>query len=141
MKLKLTNLIFTLGQPQPASQMALILPLHQCTRQTLSPFCMPQWGLLVSGSAKEVYFINILKVNIWKAKEIYFISVLKVNNFYLNITMFCEVLKTKHVLENTNNVVRGSVFWLKRVKSFPNIYLLFSFLDWRSEGKYYYFAV
>ena len=55
--------------------------------------------------------------------------------------MFCEILKTKHVLENNNNVVRGSVFWLKRVESFPNIYLLFSFLDWRSEGKYYYFIV
>ena len=141
MKLKLTNLVFTLGQPNQPARWTLTLPLHQCTRQTLSPFCMPQWGLPVSGSAKEIYFISALKVNIWKAKEIYFISVLKVNNFYLNITMLCEVLKTKHVLENMNNVVRGSMFWLKRVKSFPNIYLLFSFLDWGSEGKYYYFAV
>ena len=52
--------------------------------------------------------------------------------------MFCEVLKTKHVLEYNNNVVRGSVFWLKRVESFPNFYLLFSVLDWGSEGMYYF---
>lgn len=52
--------------------------------------------------------------------------------------MFCEVLKTKHVSEYNNNVVRGSVFWLKRVESFPNYYLLFSVLDWGSEGMYYF---